>query len=535
MLSQLSKKFLREQGISFLAGILRLTIVYPLIEYASAAQRHWKTTKAHGILQRDGPYNHDIMDNEKLAYIWGYFAFWWYLLSWVPSILTLVPPKLIFPMIDGCIVVFISTATHAQTAYAPHSVDSCKGPGAHELQRPPGVNESFFEASARLNATVTDPFTMCKSYATEWQLGLTVCIILSIATVMKFYVCIRDTRDICLKAREENRSVREALVMSSIESLKVFPLLLFYGCVYAPFSCIFRCLPISVKSRVRFARGFTVKAGQGIVDKGQMRLEHIKKTTETSTDKAHIDLRDSQPASLADFLSVYDMLILISQDLHFVDVMNLGLVSKRVRQAVQPSDAHIQRMLHFRMYTCQSNSKSKCWICLNQTCTDCEQSRSLKQFRPFFHLDSCHPFCSSCYFSKVQRVPRTFRVSRLCKCEPAPDKPQYLRRTWYGGPSNDPPSNRIPMVTRSICQICNDLSDEELLSRREKRTVRELKEGAVDRGLKCQHCSKVLGRGVRWWICKCCAKECRSFYHGAWGKWGKGGGNGDVTDTHDSV
>jgi hypothetical protein len=96
----------------------------------------------------------------KVGFVWNFAV-------WIPAIIVPAPFSLIFGIVDTAIAVMISLSTNIQTGYNPHSVDRCGGTGAHDWQLPPGANESFFEASARLNATTTNSFQMCESYVVE--------------------------------------------------------------------------------------------------------------------------------------------------------------------------------------------------------------------------------------------------------------------------------------------------------------------------------------------------------------------------------
>lgn len=78
---------------------------------------------------------------------------------------------------DTAITVYISMATHYQTSYVPRNEKACnpdQNPGFYDMQRPAGLNESFFEAAARLNGTVTTPKGMCETFVEEWQYGLAI-------------------------------------------------------------------------------------------------------------------------------------------------------------------------------------------------------------------------------------------------------------------------------------------------------------------------------------------------------------------------
>jgi hypothetical protein len=104
----------------------------------------------------------------------GTLGFYWNFAAWIPAIVVPAPYSIIFAIMDTAIAVMISIATSLQTTYSPHDIDRCRdSPGSHDWQRPSGRNESFFDAAARLNATKTTSFRMCKDFVQEWQYGVT--------------------------------------------------------------------------------------------------------------------------------------------------------------------------------------------------------------------------------------------------------------------------------------------------------------------------------------------------------------------------
>ncbi|PVI05325.1 hypothetical protein DM02DRAFT_96424 [Periconia macrospinosa] len=369
MAPKMFRKIFIEYALAITGGLLRFVLIFPLSTYSTGAQNHWRTIKDNALLQQNGPYDPAIAAGEKLAQTWGTFGFWWIVAGWVPAVLLPAPPSILFAALDGCITAFISSATHVQTSYAPHRVSDCQGSAAFELHRPLGANESFFEAAARLNATVTDPFSMCKSYTVEWQYGLSVSVIFSFVTVLKIVSWYTEMKEIFQEARAKNLPLGEALLTASVQACKFIPYIFMYGLLYGPFVLFFRCLPISVKSRVRFARRCGIKTGQGIRQKSAMQMEAVKKAIKSPEEKPQIIMSNETPETLAEFLGIYDMLILVCQDLHYVDIANLGLVSKSVREAVLPTDSRIYRTMHFKRYTCQRRDRKQCWVCRNQICT----------------------------------------------------------------------------------------------------------------------------------------------------------------------
>jgi hypothetical protein len=150
---------------------IRFVLFAPLGFYQSYSEPNWNVVRDHGEL-RDGLYDPAIAIGEKIAAEWGSAIFIWNITVWIPALWLPPPLNLIFLAVDIAMTVQISRATHYQTGYVPHSKSYCAD-AAYSWHRPAGANESFFEAAARLNATVTTPVNMCKSFVEEWQYGIT--------------------------------------------------------------------------------------------------------------------------------------------------------------------------------------------------------------------------------------------------------------------------------------------------------------------------------------------------------------------------
>lgn len=233
--------------------------------------------------------------------------------------------------------------------------------------------------------------------------------------------------------------------------------------------------------------------------------------------------QDGNPTPLANFLSIYDILILITEELHYTDIVHLTQVSKSVREAIIPTTDYAQRLAHFRLYTCSPTTKTQCWLCENQICANCKHERFLKQLPLYWHLDTCRPYCNKCYFGKIQHArPSQRQTPPHCRCKPATMKPNFLYRWWKGDAYFR--DQQLAFITRLVCSDCNYMTDEDLLSRREESTRLELKDPGRRGMERCTVCEERLGRGPRWWVCgrESCGKECRDFCHAPWGKEKKG-------------
>jgi hypothetical protein len=300
---------------------------------------------------------------------------------------------------------------------------------------------------------------------------------------------------------------------------------------------VFRCLPLNFRAPVRSVRRQVVKTGIGAGQKAEIMTMELQ--TEFSKKRNVVGRYqggDGQqtPNALSDFLGIYDMLILVTDHLHFIDVINLSRVSKSVRESVLPSQDLIRRFTVFKLYTCLPDQKLTCWACTNQICPDCQQLPLVPQTTALHHLDNCQPYCTPCYQTHILRHRPAIRArvtDPYCKCAPQPARPRNIY-SWFmnGNTYYTSHQKKLHKIARPVCRQCNKLSSEELLALREKRVKLDLKLGLKSNGEKWTTCARTgcgrdLGTGPRYWICKKtdCEKECTSTLHKALGR-SQGGG-----------
>jgi hypothetical protein len=294
----------------------------------------------------------------------------------------------------------------------------------------------------------------------------------------------------------------------------------------------FRCLPLSVKVPVRSVWRHGAKVGIGAEQKAEIMMIEFK--TEFSKKRHEIGRYqggDGQhsPNEFAKFLGVYDMLILVTGHLHYIDITNLSRVSKSVRESVLPSHDLARRLTVFKLYACLPAQKLTCWTCSNQICADCQQLPEVPQTTVLHHLESCQPCCIPCYKTHILRPSSTVRLATTshCTCAPIPKRPRNPY-TWFmnGNGYYIRSQSTLKRVARPVCRECNKRTSKELLARREKWAKMQLKLGLKSNGEKWTTCSRAdcgraLGTGPRYWVCKRdgCGKECASSMHKALG-WG---------------
>lgn len=312
---------------------------------------------------------------------------------------------------------------------------------------------------------------------------------------------------------------------------------------------IFRCLPISWKSKVRFGRRYALKTGLGLEQEAEIGVTELKDMYKRSRRRKHSPYQGGagEPSPLSNFLGIYDMLMAVTEELHYSDVMSLSLVSKSVREAVLPSHDLQRRLGAFKTYTCRDNETRHCWVCSRQICVvwsplyraltahfpitdvvfqDCQRTPLVREVTLFHHLHKCRPYCTSCYKTVVKQRPgRVIARTKAphCDCAPRTAHPNLIQRWFNGSSYYSSKQVSIPKLPRTLCSECNMHDPEMLTAMRERRAKMELKKGLKKDSAKwttCAKCNGKLGTGPRWWICvnTNCEKECRSIVHKSWGR-----------------
>jgi hypothetical protein len=352
-------------------AFFRFVVFFPFGNYWSLATNHWNVIKDHAILGK-GLYDPAIAAGEHVAANWGAVALYWNFAVWLPSIWFIPPLNLPFMVVDIVITIYLSRATHYQTAYAPHSIDACNKGAAYTWHRPPGANESFFEAAGRLNGTVVSPEKMCRTFVSEWQYGITLSFFYALISLLQITAFVGAL----LGARKRGESFQD-LMRSVLKNMLEFTLniprwiaWLLLGILYFLPEWLFRCFPHTVKSKVRLGRRYALKGGLSLEQKAEIGVEELKDMYKQNKNRGLDRYQGSGGAEvpLSKFLGIYDMLMAVTERLHYSDVVNLSRVSKGVRDSVLPSHDFNRRLEIFRRYTCDNENKQDCWICDKQVC-----------------------------------------------------------------------------------------------------------------------------------------------------------------------
>ncbi|KAK2740971.1 hypothetical protein FQN55_008526 [Onygenales sp. PD_40] len=218
-------------------------------------------------------------------------------------------------------------------------------------------------------------------------------------------------------------------------------------------------------------------------------------------------------SALADFLHI-DILTLVSEHLHYQDLVNLSLTSKRLRATVFPNGHGRSGASILRRYACNPATRSQCWVCTMPLCSACHNKRqfSTRQLqRSQKSHETCKPLCTTCFYKTIATHKLRFRTTKFYNfC-------QRDYRKQQGGYCDRPQNGTDENFTRSLCRRCDMLPKNkclELLRQRELAEMNQMKESA---GYTCCVCSGGVSRGLMWWKCTSCGGECQDpMVHPAW-------------------
>lgn len=510
--------------------LLRIAILVPLGLYQTTAKTHWTVIERYPKLH--DVYTEQAVRGERMAYKWvctsscylkillsvdkGRINFYYHLAALVPATFLLSPVDIIFALPDIVLLVYLGLTIASQQSYSPRNVD-CHDPAS--LSDP-----GFLQAAASVGM-LRDVGRACREFEQQRKFAVVICTL--VASMVFSNIC--NCFFACVHLFKAGHLSEDGLLLTLVLPFRDLGVLCFWILFYLP-CLVFRKLPTSIQSRVLLTMRCGAKAIQTIFRRRPSTPAHSVQVRHRSRTNARPKNTDG---TLAKFLSVYDVLVLVTTHLHYVDVANLSLVSRRIHQTLLPAQRAPNSFL--RTYTCKPDFKARCYVCLNQICNACLARRSLWGAQLFYdHLFHCLPHCSTCYL-RTLREPRVDVTqpaqidTRRCACRrpTASTMPQLLR--WVFLRSGDDTSGvfgeaQIRGGPLLVCRSCNLLSDAQLAengTRRLRSEMRSRGTGTTESELKgvagsrcCAGCQRVIGKGRTWWVCEACNQECRSTLHG---------------------
>ena len=152
------------------------------------------------------------------------------------------------------------------------------------------------------------------------------------------------------------------LPLGRLKTILTTPFVLLWAILTGIFMCLLSPLPQWMQRPIRFSGRFASKWGYGKKAAAEIRLRQIPGHLPRGSFKRIGTGRALENALL------YNIILRIAPKVHYVDLVNLSLVSKRVRATMFPISEDNNKDRELRLYSCYGNTKSTCWICGIQIC-----------------------------------------------------------------------------------------------------------------------------------------------------------------------
>ncbi|KAF8459248.1 hypothetical protein BDZ91DRAFT_742063 [Kalaharituber pfeilii] len=219
----------------------------------------------------------------------------------------------------------------------------------------------------------------------------------------------------------------------------------------------------------------------------------------------------SRTSALTTLLSNPEIISTIALNLHHCDILSVHLLNKGTNR-ILTKHKHSQTIPSFRSLTCEKGSKSSCYACGTQICSQCTCSAVIPEPEISSHLHRCKPCCSSCFYTQLCHHPHPknrYRYSSNWERTTA----QAKNPTWVNPPQCQCSRVRAEGVKRDVCKNCERRTMKANMESRERRERAELMHLEMQ-DLLClnEFCQRTIRgateSGVRWWVCTECKGEC---------------------------
>ncbi|ORY16586.1 hypothetical protein BCR34DRAFT_584250 [Clohesyomyces aquaticus] len=473
-------------GVRFLCHL-------PLFMLAIFGTANYTYVQKHAQILLAPPYNkHKILTAEGLSGPGACVAVAWNFIFWIPTIMASNRKLLYFGIVDAAIVSCLSYALYIESTFVSLTRPRCATVHANATADP---HLLFFDRAGMINMTNTDlGKSICNRFLAKWYMALVITILYFFSAFFNLFAGIFFSED---SGYSSGITQRRHNPIRGVLSCISFPLVILWETLLQFLTPFYNLLPESMRTsfryRLRLAGRWTWNktsfATSKVITMGIHLPRYLRKSKTTDEKLAQL-LLASEP---------YDILQLIAGQLHYVDLVNLSLVSKRVRAAIFPSleDSAEDRQLRF--YSCEGDKKTACWTCGIQVCQVCLKLRNAKDSITSFHMRCCEARCSKCFREALVPV-----ISGHFACACYRDgHTSYVSGLYRHSQS------------RYVCRDCNKLNDKKLCALREERD-KEVYRRLTTQSLACAKCKELLPRtGMRWWVHTQagCGRECRASCH----------------------
>ncbi|KAI1150108.1 hypothetical protein F4825DRAFT_428028 [Nemania diffusa] len=465
-------------GGGAISGTIRFLCHLPFGYYAFTGVGHFTFVKDHMRTLLAPPLSPKVYVGEVFSGPIAIICFFWNFFMWIPTLSASGGGLLFIGVVDSLVTGFIIISLAIEATYIGFTHAQCAQLGPNT---PHTSNLIFFQRVAEIepnNINVGEG--TCQAYYIKWYVGLVLAILYASSATANILIGSFTWRS---SYNRDSRSLYR-LLKDIANGLA---------------GCVSSVIPARVHNPLFFAYRYI---RHWLYYRGSRAKEEVRDPHSLLLTRAHIEAKEKELYSVLS-RGALERIVL---NLHYVDVVNLSLTSKRTYKALFPKqDPSEEDDRQLKYYSCWGNEKFDCWACGIQVCKECSKSKQCKKSTISFHMSLCAAACSKCYYKTLSNG---YLMKRGCNCNDGREKSTTTYS--YGRAQYN------PLVSRLVCNNCHNMTRDEVLAlreRRDKATYMNL----LQQPLSCSVCSESLSRtGLRWWVCSKCKRECRSNCHVGW-------------------
>ncbi|KAI0096240.1 hypothetical protein GGR51DRAFT_47473 [Nemania sp. FL0031] len=464
-------------GEGAISGAIRFICHLPFGYYAFVGIGHFTFIRDHREVLLASPLTPKVFVGEVFSGPIGIISFFWNFFLWIPTIAASGGGLFLLGIGDAIITGFLIISLGIEATYIGFTQAQC---AQLRPDAPPTSNLLFFQRVGEIEFKNKDSGEeTCQAYYAKWYVGLVVALLYALSAITNLLIG--------SSSRSNTNSLSLRRLFKDIASV------------------LAGCVDLLLPARVHNVLFFTSRYIRRWFDyKGSRTRQRLYNAYELISRRTRV--LEGKEKGLHAILSP-NILKRIVLDLHYADVVNLSLASKRTREAIFPEKKDISPdKEQLRFYTCWGNKKSDCWACGMQICDECGKTRRCPNSTASFHMSLCAAACSKCFYKNLSRG---YARKSPCSCiDGRREAPAYS----YGRAQHNSWDPRL------VCGDCNNMKGDKILAERERRD-RATYSNLSQQPLSCSLCSESLPRtGPRWWVCSKCKRECRNSCHVGWGQ-----------------
>ncbi|KAJ8130840.1 hypothetical protein O1611_g2789 [Lasiodiplodia mahajangana] len=296
----------RTMGDGAISGAIRFLCHLPFGYYAFVGISHFTFIRDHRGILLAPPLSPNVYIGEVFSGPIGIIGFLWNFFLWIPTIVASDSRLLLLGIGDAIITGFIIISLGIEATYIGFTQAQC---AQLRPDAPPTSNLLFFQRVGEIEFKNKDSAEgTCRGYYAKWYVGLVVALLYALSAITNILIGSSSRRN------TNSRSVRR-LMKDIVGGLA---------------ECVYLLLPTRARSALFFGSRYV---GHWFDYKSSRARRGLRDAYDLMPWRTHAPKGNEK--GLHSVLSS-EILERIALDLHYVDVVNMSLTSKRIHKAIFP-------------------------------------------------------------------------------------------------------------------------------------------------------------------------------------------------------